>query len=139
MPTTLQLEYSHSLEIIVPNAIAAKLKKGAKDGEAWSYYVKWGTLYYLDADLKEHEIESEANEVDYKRDIGQQWQDEEESEEEETDEEMKARGAMDGDGFVIADKEAEAALPDGFNCSAGFHCKPCDAIWVNSTKCVTCE
>jgi hypothetical protein len=26
----------------------------------WSWWIKWDTLYYLDADLKEHEVEGTA-------------------------------------------------------------------------------
>jgi hypothetical protein len=30
-----------------------------KEGKPWSWYIKWNTLYYLDAEGVEHEVESE--------------------------------------------------------------------------------
>lgn len=84
MPTTLVLEYSCSRRINIPNELAEKLKENenAHWGEPWSWYVKWATLYYCDGDKKEHEINAEDGDVDYKRDDGQNWDDPEESEDE---------------------------------------------------------
>lgn len=44
--------------------------------------MKWATLYYCDGDKKEHEIEADAADPDYKRDDGLNWDDSEESEDE---------------------------------------------------------
>ena len=100
MPTTLVLYYTASVTVTVPNKIARKLKEqeGVQSCEnaAWAFGNKWGDLYYQGEDGKEHKIEGNVEECDYKRTEQGEWWDEEESEDEEKEE--------DGDGFVICSK-----------------------------------
>ena len=123
MPTTLVLYYTASVTVTVPNKIARKLKEqeGVQSCEnaAWAFGNKWGNLYYQDEDGKEHEIEGNGGDCDYKRTEQGEWWDEEESEDEEDDDVIAqccndANGCPqccseeeedeDGDGFVICSK-----------------------------------
>ncbi len=74
----------------VPNKIARKLKEqeGVQSYEnaAWAFGNKWGDLYYQGEDGKEHKIEGNVEECDYKRTEKGEWLDEEESEDEEDEE-----------------------------------------------------
>lgn len=127
MPTTLVLYYTASVTVTVPNKIARKLKEqeGVQSYEnaAWAFGNKWGDLYYQGEDGKEHKIEGNVEECDYKRTEKGEWWDEEESEDEEKEEDdcviaqccNDANGCPqccsedeekeeDGDGFVICSK-----------------------------------
>ena len=90
MPTTLVLYYTASVSVTVPNKIARKLKEqeGVQSFEnaAWAFGNKWGDLYYQGEDGKEHKIEGNVEECDYKRTEKGEWLDEEESEDEEKEE-----------------------------------------------------
>lgn len=89
MPTTLVLYYTASVTVTVPNKIARKLKEqeGVQSCEnaAWAFGNKWGALYYQGEDGKEHKIEGDVADCDYKRTEQGEWWDEEESEDEEGD------------------------------------------------------
>ena len=109
MPTTLVLYYTASVTVTVPNKIARKLKEqeGVQSCEnaAWAFGNKWGDLYYQGEDGKEHKIEGNVEECDYKRTEQGEWWDEEESEDEEKEEESEdEEKEEDGDGFVICSK-----------------------------------
>jgi len=92
MPTTLVLYYTASVTVTVPNKIARKLKEqeGVQNSEdaTWAFGNKWGDLYYQGEDGKEHKIEGNGGDCDYKRSEEGEWLDEEESgdEDEEEDE-----------------------------------------------------
>jgi hypothetical protein len=83
MPTILTLQYTAYVQVSVPNAIARKLKEqdGVQNSEdaPFAFGNKWGDLYYQDEDGKEHKIEGETMEIDYKRTEIGEWEDEEES------------------------------------------------------------
>jgi len=98
MPTILTLYYTACVQVSVPNEIARKLKQqdGVQNSEdaPFAFGNKWGDLYYQGEDGKEHKIEGETLEIDYKRTDKGEWEEEEESEDEE----------VDGDGFVVCAK-----------------------------------
>ena len=87
MPTILTLYYTACVQVSVPNEIARKLKQqdGVQNSEdaPFAFGNKWGDLYYQGEDGKEHKIEGETLEIDYKRTDNGEWEEEEESEDEE--------------------------------------------------------
>lgn len=100
---------------------------------AWSWYVRWNTLHYLDADLKEHEIAPYDNAEDninwkHPEDVqmdptgeGPESDDEEESDEEDADEEDADKWEYDN---------LALALNHGNCLNAGRHEKTIDEDWV---------
>jgi hypothetical protein len=79
----LALNFSVCRTIIVPTELAKKLQENenTKYGLPYSWFVKWATLYYFDADGNEHEIEAEEDSPDtYKRADDMDWQDDDEQE-----------------------------------------------------------
>jgi len=88
MPTVLTLYYTAVVQVTVPNKIARKLKEAQGDcvqnseDAPFAFGNKWGNLYYQGKDGKEHKIEGETLEIDYKRTENGEWQEEEESDDE---------------------------------------------------------
>jgi len=78
MSSQLVLNYRVFRCILVPEELAKKLRENenTKYGLPYSWFVKWATLYYFDADGNEHEIEAEDDPLDtYKEADEMNWDD----------------------------------------------------------------
>jgi hypothetical protein len=77
MTTSLVVYYAISRDIRVPKELAKKLRENENTeyGLPYSWFVKWATLYYFDADGNEHEIQAEDDNEGYKRADDMNWED----------------------------------------------------------------
>lgn len=71
----------------IPSSIPLLSVDDNKEGEAWSWYIRYGTLHYLDEDLNEHELEPDIPTTDAPYDREPEDIEEDEDDEESDDDE----------------------------------------------------
>ena len=96
-----------------------------KYGTPWSWFVRYGTLHYFDADRKEHKIEGENQDADYKNADSITEESDNECEE---DCEEECCQEEDEDKYLI--DHLNLALNWGFCAMEGRHEKTSDKHWV---------
>ena len=87
MVRTISAYYTSYINFNIPKNIPLMKyeDENNKDGIAWSWYIKWGTIHYFDADgiEKEIEMDNECNDdikhatPDYDEDDGKEYEESE--------------------------------------------------------------